>query len=81
MSSKLADRAGLRTDLGAAPDYEVLVTELKAAAVDVACEDAIGKGAEVVFLANRPVAAAGEEDLTALFEETIGLAVERFGQR
>ena len=50
VSWKLADRAGLAADLEAAPGYEVLLTELKAAAVDVACEDAIARGAGVVFV-------------------------------
>ena len=41
-SARLADRAGLAEDLDEADDYDVLLTELKAAAVDVACERALG---------------------------------------
>jgi cyclic 2,3-diphosphoglycerate synthetase len=79
VSSNLADRAALRDELAAAPGYDVLVTELKAAAVDVACEDAVSKGAAVVFLDNRPVGKGA--DLTDLLEETIELAVRRHGER
>ena len=81
VSDHLADRAGLEEDLRTSPPFDVLLTELKAAAVDVACEDAIARGAGVVFVDNRPAAVPGEEDLTALLEETIELAVERHGAR
>jgi cyclic 2,3-diphosphoglycerate synthetase len=77
ISPNLADRAGLRADLEAAADYDVLLTELKAAAVDVACELAIDRGAGVVFLDNRPSSIEGEEDLTGLIEEVVDLAVRR----
>jgi cyclic 2,3-diphosphoglycerate synthetase len=80
VSSNLADRAALREDLAHAPEYDVLLTELKAAAVDVASEDAVGRGAGVVFLDNRPVATDGQ-DLTALLEETVDLAVRRHEER
>jgi cyclic 2,3-diphosphoglycerate synthase len=80
VSSNLADRTALRRDLGEAPSYEVLLTELKAAAVDVACGEAMQRGAGVVFLDNRPVARDGQ-DLTALLERTIDIAVERHRER
>jgi cyclic 2,3-diphosphoglycerate synthetase len=81
VSSRLADRAGLRTDLASAPAYEVLVTELKAAAVDVACEHALGRGAGVTFMDNRAVPLDGEEDLGSLIGETVELARTRFEGR
>jgi cyclic 2,3-diphosphoglycerate synthetase len=69
-STHLSDRASLALDLDAAPDYEVLLTELKAAAVDVAARRARERGAEVVFVDNRPVAAEGklEEELERIVE-------------
>jgi cyclic 2,3-diphosphoglycerate synthetase len=79
-SARLADRAGLAEDLDGAGDYEVLLTELKAAAVDVATERALARGAGVVFVDNRAVARDGE-DLTALLEETIELAARRGAER
>jgi cyclic 2,3-diphosphoglycerate synthetase len=60
-SHRLADRSGLRRDLDAAPGFEVLLVELKAAAVDVAARTAAEVGARVVFCDNRPVA-VGVED-------------------
>jgi cyclic 2,3-diphosphoglycerate synthetase len=80
-SSRLADRAGLEEDLAAAPHFDVLLTELKAAAVDVAARRALATGAEVVFVANRPKAAGGDGDLDDLLRETVKLAGERGHRR
>lgn len=52
MTHHLSDRAGLRPDLEAAPDHDVLLVELKAAAVDVAARAAKERGTEVVFVNN-----------------------------
>jgi cyclic 2,3-diphosphoglycerate synthetase len=76
-SSRLADRAGLTEDLDRAGGYEVLLTELKAAAVDVACERALARGADVVFVDNRPFSIEGEADLRSVLVETLELAMER----
>jgi cyclic 2,3-diphosphoglycerate synthetase len=76
-SDRLADRAGLTRELDAAKGYEVLLTELKAAAVDVACERAAARGAGVVFVDNRAVALEGEGDLRPTIEATIRLAIDR----
>jgi cyclic 2,3-diphosphoglycerate synthetase len=80
-SARLADRAGLAEDLEAAPDHEVLLTELKAAAVDVAARHAVGRGVEVVFVDNRAVMFEGATGLDAAFEDVIGLAVARVTTR
>jgi cyclic 2,3-diphosphoglycerate synthetase len=80
-SAHLADRSALARDLDGAPDYEVLLTELKAAAIDVASEKAVARGAGVVFVDNRAVSREGEESLTDHLEGTIGLATERFANR
>lgn len=80
-SARLADRAGLTEEMEAAPRYDVLLTELKAAAVDVACDLALRRGAEVVFCDNRAIALEGEPDLLGELERTIGLAERRFHER
>jgi len=80
-SAKLADRAGLARDLDGAEAYEVLLSELKAAAIDVACDRAMSRGAEVVFVDNRAVVSEGDMDLPTALRETIGLAGERSRQR
>jgi cyclic 2,3-diphosphoglycerate synthetase len=80
-SARLADRAGLAKDLDGAGDYEVLLTELKAAAVDVACDRAIDAGAEVLFVDNRAVVVEGDVDLPTALMETFGLAGERHRHR
>ena len=51
-----AGAAGARSR---AVDADVFLTELKAAAVDVVAEAAADRGAELVFLANQPVALDG----------------------
>lgn len=76
-STRLADRKGLNEDLEAAGEYDILVTELKAAAVDVACERAMARGAAVVFADNRPVTTGGDGQLHDLLRETCLLAVDR----
>ena len=78
---RLGDRAGLAEDLDAAPPFDVLVTELKAAAVDVAARAALARGAEVVFADNRAATIEGDRELPDLLLETARLAVERAGER
>lgn len=80
-SARLADRAGLAKDLDGAEAYEVLLTELKAAAVDLACDRALARGADVVFVDNRAVAVEGDTDLPTALRETIDLAGERRARR
>jgi cyclic 2,3-diphosphoglycerate synthetase len=80
-SARLADRAGLAQDMDEAEGYQVLLTELKAAAVDIACERALASGAGVVFVDNRAVAVEGESDLPTLLRETIELARNRRAAR
>lgn len=78
----LADRAGLAKDMEGAPGYDVLLTELKAAAVDVACDRALGRGAEVVFCDNRAVVVDGDpDDLSAAIRQATRLAEQRHQRR
>jgi cyclic 2,3-diphosphoglycerate synthase len=76
-SARLADRRGLAEDLDAAQGYEVLLTELKAAAVDVGVQRALERGAEVVFVDNRAVVVEGSTDLDTALGEVIDISLER----
>jgi predicted GTPase len=80
-SSRLADRAGFAEDLDAAHGYDVLLTELKAAAIDIGAARAIHRGAEVVFVDNRAVVVEGSKDLDSALAETIELARNRGNAR
>jgi cyclic 2,3-diphosphoglycerate synthetase len=80
-SANLSDRAALLRDLDDAPAFDVLLTELKAAAVDVAVRAASTRGASVVFVDNVPVAAGGDGELDDLLREVIGTARARAGDR
>ena len=80
-SARLSDRADLERDLDEADDYDVLLTELKAAAVDVACERASGRGAEVVFVDNRAETVEGHVTLEAALRSVVDAALVRGGSR
>ena len=54
VSGNLARRSALREDIARA-DAEVFLVEIKAAAIDVVAEAAVGRGAEVVFADNQLV--------------------------
>jgi len=77
-STHLAHRPKLSEDLERAGEAEVLLVELKAAAVDLAARLALERGLEVVFCNNRvvPLGRAGSFDELAL--ATTDLAVERY---
>jgi cyclic 2,3-diphosphoglycerate synthetase len=77
LSTRLADRAGLAQDMGDAQAFDVLLTELKAAAVDVACELALERGAEVVFVDNRAIVVEGPTELDSSLGELIDLSLDR----
>lgn len=68
-SGNLSDRPRLRADLAAAAgSFEVLLTELKAAAIDVVAEAGEVAGVPTVLLDNVPRTVAGDDlDETALF--------------
>ena len=77
ISSHLGNRPALEADLDAAPRFDALLTELKAAAVDVGARRALDRGAEVVFVDNRPVAAGGDGDVDELIGDVLELSRER----
>jgi cyclic 2,3-diphosphoglycerate synthase len=72
---RLADRPGLIEDLAHAEGkYDVLLTELKAAAIDVAATTARRSGAEVVFADNRPEGGGLDAAFDRLIETAQGRA-------
>jgi cyclic 2,3-diphosphoglycerate synthetase len=77
VSTALSNREVLERDLASAPRFDVLVTELKAAAVDVAARRALERGAEVTFLDNRPKGIGGDGDLDDLVRAVLATAQER----
>jgi predicted GTPase len=78
-SQHLGDRERLSRDLDAAPDADVLLVELKGAAVDVAVRAGLARGMEVVFCANEVVSVGGDGDFDELVLATGALATGRFG--
>jgi cyclic 2,3-diphosphoglycerate synthase len=55
VTSALADRPRLAAELEAAPPHDVLLTEIKAAGIDVAAQHAFDRGTRVVLCDHRPV--------------------------
>lgn len=71
-SPHLSNRPLLRADIEASPEFDCMLTELKAASVDVATEFARQMGKRVVYCDNEPVVVG--EAPEALSEATIELA-------
>lgn len=67
-SHHLSDRRYLEDELRKASEADVMLTELKAAAVDVVARYARANGKEIVFFHNRPVPLAGEARLEEYFD-------------
>ena len=81
ISHSLSRRSALRDELHRLFEGEkvdVLVTELKAAAVDVATAMAVERGIEVVYADNVPVQVGGDLGLDRAILELVRCAVERF---
>jgi cyclic 2,3-diphosphoglycerate synthetase len=77
-SHHLAHRQQLAADLEKAERADVLVAELKAAAVDLAARVALQRGMEVVFCDNRLVAVGGDGPFDDLALQMADLAEQRF---
>ena len=78
----LSNRPKLREDLERdLPRAEMLVTELKAASVDVATRMAVERGLPVVYVNNVPITTGGDVDLAEGIRELARRAVERFRKR
>ncbi len=63
MSFNLGNREGLRKDLKKAKDYDTILTELKAASVDVLTDYAFKHKKEVVYMNNIPIILDGRDML------------------
>jgi len=74
VSGSLSDRAALRFEL-AGLDCDVIVVEVKAAAIDVVAEEAGRMGIPVVLAANDVMPLAGEPDLDGELERLASEAV------
>ena len=74
VSGKLSDRAALRAEL-AHLDADVIVVEVKAAAIDVVAEEAARLGIPVVLAGNDVVPLAGEPDLDVVVERLAAEAI------
>ena len=80
-SSHLSDRSRLRDDMQQSPRYDILLTELKAAAVDVAARAALDAGAQVVFLDNRAISLDAGVSVNGSLAEVVDLATARCAER
>lgn len=52
ITHRLSDRVRLQAEIEQAPDHDIVLTELKAGAIDVAARAALAAGKEVVFVNN-----------------------------
>jgi cyclic 2,3-diphosphoglycerate synthetase len=77
-SHHLANRPALASDLETAPDAEVMLVELKAAAMDLAARIALERGMRITFCDNRVVSTGGDGTFDDLALRTADLAVDRF---
>ena len=68
-SFNLADRQELKKELSGFTDYDVLLTELKAAAVDMVTEFALRNNKSINYLNNVPVIIEGEEHFNDFINE------------
>jgi cyclic 2,3-diphosphoglycerate synthetase len=79
-SNQLGNRLALAADLERMEDAEVLVVELKAAAIDIAARTALERGMDVVFCRNDVVTVGGDGDFDELARTTVRLAADRHRQ-
>ena len=79
ISSNLSNRPLLQEDIEKNIDnVDIMLTELKAAAVDVATKDALNKGLEVVYCDNIPIPISDDYDLDSAIMRIVHEAVEDF---
>jgi cyclic 2,3-diphosphoglycerate synthetase len=76
MTHRLSDRRALRDELSHAPTHDVMLVELKAAAVDVAARAASKRSTEVVFV-NNALVGMGSTGVEDAFDHVLGKATER----
>jgi len=81
-SPHLSDRSRLRDDMQAAQGtYDLLLTELKAAAIDVVASIGQEAGVPTVLCDNVPVPLDEHADLDTLVSDAAALAIHRAGER
>jgi len=81
VTSQLSNRARLREELAkSAGSFDTIVTELKAAAIDVVAAEGEELGVPTVLCDNVPVAVDGT-DLAAEVSAIAGTAMDRCSQR
>jgi len=76
-SHSLSNRNVLAQELRGAEKAEVLLTELKAAAVDVVTRFGREQGKEIIYYHNLPVPVEGERGLEGFFEIVCGKVMDR----
>ena len=82
ISSHLSNRPLLQRDIEENIDnIDCMLTELKAAAVDVATKDALNKGLEVVYCDNIPIAINDEYDLDKSIMNIVYEAKDSFNKK
>jgi cyclic 2,3-diphosphoglycerate synthetase len=72
MTHRLADRTALAADLDAAPDYDVLLTEIKGPAIDIAARRALADGRRVAFIDNEVVGDGVDEAFRRVIDKACG---------
>lgn len=77
ISHALSDRAKLEKDLEGLKEADTLLSEVKAAGIDVATRRALDEGLDVVFVDNHPVGTEND-DPAAMAVEAAELASRRF---
>ncbi len=81
-SPHLSNRPKLKEDLARGlPKADVLLTEIKAAAVDIATREAVRQGKEVIYLNNIPVTVGGDLSIDEAIKEVVNKALDRFRVR
>ncbi|MCD7781557.1 MAG: 2,3-diphosphoglycerate synthetase [Methanosphaera sp.] len=81
ISSHLSNRPLLQKDIDAnIDDVDLMLTELKAAAVDVATKDALDANLEVVYCDNIPIAVSDDYDLDSAIMSVVDGAVSDFSK-
>ena len=71
VSFNLANRQKLKGELEGFDDYDVLLTELKAASVDMVTEHAYKTGREINYMNNVPVIIEGSKELNDFIENLV----------
>jgi cyclic 2,3-diphosphoglycerate synthetase len=80
VSHNLARRPQLAEDLERLEGADILLVELKAAAIDMAARIALDRNMDVVFCDNRVVTTAGDTTFEAMVLRMATLAEKRFAQ-